>query len=1183
MSNQADSAPVVEETREVRFAVVMYGGVSLAIYINGVAQELLKMVRSTAKEKGGRAKLSGDALDGTERVYRKIAYLIGHDRLAADFENWLKSRAVLASQETGKMLEPVILDEDPLEQKIKNNEPLATRFIVDILSGTSAGGINGIFLAKALANDQKIDKLKSFWIEEGDIALLINDKQSVTRLPLYNQEPPQSLLNSRRTYLKILEALDGMGNEAVEDSPNVDELDLFITTTDIEGVPVPLLLADTVVFERRYRNMFHFKYDREEEIEGRPRNDFRSTNDPFLAFAARCTSSFPFAFEPMALQDIDEILATFSGHKSEESKSTSPRWRRFFSQTQLDDQSVPYGKRSFGDGGYLDNKPFSFATETLNDRQSDVPVDRKLVYIEPSPEHPEDDIELQRKPDAIENVKAAVLDLPGYETIREDLQVILQRNQLINRVNRIINGIERDQQNYLRKYGLRPGVGGVGEAGAKPDQTEPQSGAQWSELDLADMVNRKGPYYLPYRHLRIASLTDEIARLVARLASFDVDSDEFLAIRCLVRVWREENYGDYVGEKPHTVNEFLYQYDFKYRLRRLNFVRGKIDRLYRYDEALQDVFRKSIGRLTTMREESSEAGGSEEMPKANPVVDLLSHIEGLADLSESQLIILRTVLLRVKRGLNSAFRTLRKRVRALQSLDPKKNPLLANVRAIGIKPEQLVALLGTSVQDGQRSNSELDEDACCARAKEFLERNSEIKKHLNEVADRLKEQLDGAFEDVRRKCNPLLDPGEQLLIGGFPIINVRLIAEGNAARGYLWHYYENFDDYDQISFPIFYETDVGETDVIDVFRISPEDARSLVQERDDRGRPTGRRKLAGTALHNFGAFLDRVWRQNDIMWGRLDGAERLITALLPDDKKQKRMRDALITEAHEAILLEEMLTPDRTELCKLLTSALARTGSGESPDQAISNIVKPLKNQVVKSRLESIMRASLNKEEIAKFVRDGYEVNRDLEPQPVLRVISRSTQVIGQMLDGISKSRDLPNSQIAWIARLGKGFWGLIEVAAPNSLFNLIFLHWLKLLYFFEVLLVVGSTLLSRPQVQGFGLMAFAITVGVNFAALVLGDVMRGRHAWRNVFIAFFVVVIFLLAALGGLSAWGILYDEKIWNNLESARNWFKGPSSWRRWIPSLVVALFFLLAISNDIKGALRNYRRLLRRVADL
>ena len=46
-----------------------------------------------------------------------------------------------------------------------------TRFVVDILSGTSAGGINGILLAKALANGlESIDALKDLWINEGDIA-----------------------------------------------------------------------------------------------------------------------------------------------------------------------------------------------------------------------------------------------------------------------------------------------------------------------------------------------------------------------------------------------------------------------------------------------------------------------------------------------------------------------------------------------------------------------------------------------------------------------------------------------------------------------------------------------------------------------------------------------------------------------------------------------------------------------------------------------------------------------------------------------------------------------------------------------------------------------------------------------------------------------------------------------------
>jgi hypothetical protein len=37
----------MEVRKEIRFAVVMYGGVSLAIYINGVAQEPLHMVRAS--------------------------------------------------------------------------------------------------------------------------------------------------------------------------------------------------------------------------------------------------------------------------------------------------------------------------------------------------------------------------------------------------------------------------------------------------------------------------------------------------------------------------------------------------------------------------------------------------------------------------------------------------------------------------------------------------------------------------------------------------------------------------------------------------------------------------------------------------------------------------------------------------------------------------------------------------------------------------------------------------------------------------------------------------------------------------------------------------------------------------------------------------------------------------------
>ena len=63
---------------EVRFAIVMYGGVSLAIYINGVAQELLHIVRSTVTAGEGddpfKPFFKYTQLTPSEVVYRKLSY-----------------------------------------------------------------------------------------------------------------------------------------------------------------------------------------------------------------------------------------------------------------------------------------------------------------------------------------------------------------------------------------------------------------------------------------------------------------------------------------------------------------------------------------------------------------------------------------------------------------------------------------------------------------------------------------------------------------------------------------------------------------------------------------------------------------------------------------------------------------------------------------------------------------------------------------------------------------------------------------------------------------------------------------------------------------------------------------------------------------------------------------------------
>ena len=86
--------------------------------------------------------------------------------------------------------------------------------------------------------------------------------------------------------------------------------------------------------------------------------------------------------------------------------------------------------------------------------------------------------------------------------------------------------------------------------------------------------------------------------------------------------------------------------------------------------------------------------------------------------------------------------------------------------------------------------------------------------------------------------------------------------------------YLGFPLWDAILFPVQSVADAGERDTIEVTRFSPSDVGLL---------PHTEPKLAGVGIGHFGAFFDRAGRERDYLWGRLDGAERLIGTLLPGD------------------------------------------------------------------------------------------------------------------------------------------------------------------------------------------------------------------------------------------------------------------------------------------------------------
>src|SRR5215204_5757263 len=1014
-----EQPPKTSFTQEIRFAVVMYGGISLAIYMNGIAQELRKMVRATAPSKDDpqhAALADGDlGSNDTEAVYRELGRMLSWGAPA-------KERAEIVA-----------------------DEPLRTRFVVDILSGSSAGGINAVYLAKALANDQPMNGLKKLWVKEGDISKLINDKASVKGTYLDPQLPPRSVLNGARMYDKLLEALDSMDakDDATpgEDPPraqNAEELDLYVTATDMAGQPVKLQLADKVVEELRHRNVFHFGY---RDGDGAP-NDFTKADNPFLAFAARCTSAHPSSFEPMRLSDANEVLKRYR-EGARDDRYGSCEWQRFFKDylrprdRDPEELAREFLSRDFNDGGVLDNRPFRHATDAIPLHRASVPVNRKLVYLDPAPGRLRIVPSSERRPNVAENVWASLSTLPRDEPIQEDLQRVLDRNRLIERVDAIIGGMEERDFQYEKAREERR---------ASALRQAYYDDEQWDSMTMSQMVEERGLAWASYQHLRVTAVTDDLALLLTRVAELDDDSDEFRAVRQLVRCWREKHFDPDGRGAKLTEHAFLRRFDIGWRLRRLRYVLAKVDEMLGQDERVGVLVERA--RQPTPGEPGSQ--GFEEF---------------------------RDALSSIRRKLDDAQTGLRRSREQLWQAH-EGHPLQTYVENTGLRTMDLKALIDPGTAGGP---SDLVTVTVDAKEQQFKDLGSRIEGSLQDM-------LDSALKDI---TSILPRPPH----GGY--------ADGVVAADEIAHrttrfYYDDFANYDMLSYPTLYSTGVGEeTARVDVFRISPDDALSLIEETLDRP------KLAGTKLHSFGAFFEERFRTNDILWGRLDGAERIITVLLPTDEGREK-REELIARAHRAILDEEVFSK--------YTEGSTTLSPGDAGTLSPENVLERYRDKHDKE----------------------YEATRKLDAQHTLHSAARASRVFGDMLDGYAETqRWVPKGGVVWITRLARLFWALVEVAVPDSLASLAFRHGLKLLYAFEVLMILLGTLLLYPTVQQFGFVAFAVTATVHATVLLLEDAMSKKQndteeqdrktPWRRVAAYALASLIALACALGLVLAFAAL------------------------------------------------------------
>jgi patatin-related protein len=987
MPDKMPSIPLFEQ--EIRFALVMYGGVSLAIYINGVTQEFLRLVRATAVDSNGNLRFPNAR--GSESVYRRLASIVRADGEGSQDDN------------------------------------IRTRFVVDIVAGTSAGGINGIFLGKALANGQSLDELSRLWVDQADMADLLNDSKCKDR-PTFAQSEPQSLLSGRRMYNKLVRAFRGMDdNGPSKPFPVQSEMDVFATTTDIQGLELPIELADMMVHEKRHKNVLHLRF--EADGDGWLVNHFNRKMNSFLAFAARATSSFPFAFEPMRLADIDGVLDQNDAGRIM-ARAADPYLGEFFPDYPGPDD---YRNRAFGDGGYLNNKPFSHAVATLASRSSDMHAKRMLAYVEPSPDKASGN-HVGAAPNFLQNTLAATLTLHQYETIREDLQRLLARNRLIERVSEVVDNVENDVQAWREASG-----GQRRQAGRRP-------GAEYATRTVSQEIADRGPGYAGYHRLKIRSVTDDLALLLTRALNLQDASDEFRAIRLIIGAWRKQRYSESAGQTADS--GFLLDFDLNYRLRRLRFLLVKLDELY-------VLHSRTTGLLDNagIRADDSEAVGR-----------------------------LRTEIRALKKELNQVAG----RLGGLETDMGKRgsdNFAWALIEPLGIRSEWLQDLLRLCPAE---------QDMAIAK---FLQSSEEA---VNNVADGVAAKFKPVFIDAATRTEEILSPAKHDSLQA-------------TLRKWLRAYFDDYEYYDQVTFPIFYETEVGEAEPCSVIRISPQDAIKVYDEKQDQ-----RRKLAGTVLFHFGAFFERLWRTNDILWGRLDAAERIICSVLP---RGSAASEKLVHDAQLSIIEEQMRPQEAQELKALMVKAILKLPREQRDAKNLRSLLQEEIAEPVDAKVDAVFTACLNSEEILNYLKTSYEVNREFTPATTLDVAGRAAVIVGGMLEGVSKGSEKASASLAWVSRIGGIFWSLVQLAVPGGLGNRVFRHWLAILYAFEFALLIGSTLAAAADTQQLAVTALLLTAGTHLFVSFLEGVMSRRNGLGR---AVLVGIAIIMLALMGIGVWTV-------------------------------------------------------------
>jgi predicted acylesterase/phospholipase RssA len=259
--------------------------------------------------------------------------------------------------------------------------------VIDILTGASAGGINGALLGAVITKERRLHPsfLRERWIGLGDFSTMLRPT---------NSRKPESLMDGEYFRRQLLGTFrDCLAEEGAD--AGAAKLGK-IEGGDFLPSEVSLDVQSTNVYGtlRRFSDHWGEPFIAREfraPLRFREPEDFEA---PKLAMAARASASFPAAFEPAK---IDGDGATLAGYP---------------------------GKVRWGiDGGLLENAPIEAAIELIPTRPATRPVRRWVCYVNADPPDARPTPEVTLKPD-LKDVLAYVVNLPRDARFIDELVAI---------------------------------------------------------------------------------------------------------------------------------------------------------------------------------------------------------------------------------------------------------------------------------------------------------------------------------------------------------------------------------------------------------------------------------------------------------------------------------------------------------------------------------------------------------------------------------------------------------------------------------------------------------------------------------------------------------------------------------------------------------------------------------------